>query len=395
MGTIQIEGLSRSFKGTTAVDAVDITVQDGDFLVLLGPSGCGKTTLLRMIAGLLEPTAGTIRLDGADITSAASKKRDIAMVFQSYALYPHLTVYKNLAFPLTVRKAAKHVIDAKVREIAAILEIDHLLERRPKELSGGQRQRVAVGRALVRDPKAFLMDEPLSNLDASLRTQTRQELARLHRRLGATFVYVTHDQVEAMTMATRIAVMNKGRVEQVGTPMEVYDRPASVFVAGFIGSPAMNLIPASVTTLDGDVHLAGSDFAAALWPGETVDIDVVLGVRPEQLRVLDPGESAAIMFRVDVDAVENLGNEELIYGETEGRRVCVRRPRTSHPVPTGPTLVGLDLDCLHLFEQSSGRRLEWRAEDSGSPAAGPAASAVVAPAASAQPGPRQAVAAAH
>jgi multiple sugar transport system ATP-binding protein len=218
MGTIQLSGLGRTFARTAAVRDISLTIEHGDFLVLLGPSGCGKTTLLRMIAGLLEPSAGRIELDGVDITDAPSKRRDLAMVFQNYALYPHLSVRKNLAFPLRVQRLPKDEVERRVVEVAESLEIDHLLDRKPKELSGGQRQRVAVGRALVRAPKAFLMDEPLSNLDAKLRTATRQELTALHRRLGATFVYVTHDQVEAMTMATRIAVMNGGASNSSARP---------------------------------------------------------------------------------------------------------------------------------------------------------------------------------
>ena len=360
MGTIEIRDLSRRFKGTTAVDGIDLTVEDGDFLVLLGPSGCGKTTLLRMIAGLLEPTGGTIHLDGEDITAAPSKSRDIAMVFQSYALYPHLSVFKNLAFPLAVRRTPKDEAERKVRAVAGSLDIAHLLERKPKELSGGQRQRVAVPRALVREPKAYLMDEPLSNLDAALRTQTRQELSRLHRSLGATFVYVTHDQVEAMTMATRIVVLSQGRVEQIGTPTEVYDRPATVFVAGFLGSPAMNLFPAQVTTRDGAVHLVGAAFDDRLWDGRTPDIEVTVGMRPERLRVLDAGEHAALAFPIVIDSVENLGSEELLYGRVDEHRICIRRPRGEGPEATGVVTVGLDLADLHLFDRASGHRLEWR-----------------------------------
>ena len=285
MGTIQLSGVGRSFKSTAAVSDIDLIIEDGGFVVLLGPSGCGKTTLLRMIAGLLEPTAGRIHLDGDDITDLPSKKRDLAMVFQSYALYPHLSVRKNLAFPLKTQRLGAAEIATRVQEVADSLEIGHLLDRKPKELSGGQRQRVAVGRALVRNPKAFLMDEPLSNLDAKLRTQTRHELTALHRRLGATFVYVTHDQVEAMTMATKIVVLNAGRIEQYGTPEQVYDRPESVFVAGFLGSPAMNLVDARIVTIDGSIAVTADGIAGGLWPGDVPDLDVVLGVRPEKLTI--------------------------------------------------------------------------------------------------------------
>ncbi|MDR1236797.1 MAG: ABC transporter ATP-binding protein [Propionibacteriaceae bacterium] len=363
MGTIEIKGLTREFKGTVAVDQVDLTIRDGELVVLLGPSGCGKTTLLRMIAGILEPTSGTISLDGQDITDLPAKKRDIAMVFQSYALYPHLSAYKNLAFPLASRRLGKAETDSKVQAVAASLELSELLDRKPKQLSGGQRQRVAVGRALVRDPRAFLMDEPLSNLDATLRTQTRQELVRLHRKLGTTFVYVTHDQVEAMTMATQIVVLNHGRIEQTGSPSQVYDQPASAFVASFVGSPAMNLMPATVVTQAQTVCLAGKGFEVRLWPGQTEPIDVTFGVRPEHLRVLSPGEEAEIEFLMAVDSIENLGHEEAIYGLAEGTRICLRRPRGWTQVRLGVRRVGFDRRHLHLFERASGRRLEWVPDD--------------------------------
>jgi multiple sugar transport system ATP-binding protein len=237
MTSIDLDEIRRHFGPTVALDGVSLDIADGEFLVLLGPSGCGKSTLLRIIAGLLEPTSGRVIVDGTDVTALPPGARDIAMVFQSYALYPHLSVEKNLAFGLRVRHRPKDEIAAKVRAVADQLRLGGLLTRRPRELSGGQRQRVALGRAMVRDPLAFLMDEPLSNLDAQLRTATRLELAELHRRLRTTFIYVTHDQVEAMTMATRIAILNDGHLEQLGTPADVYDEPASAFVASFIGSP--------------------------------------------------------------------------------------------------------------------------------------------------------------
>ncbi|GAB2627244.1 ABC transporter ATP-binding protein [Prescottella soli] len=357
MGSIRIEGLGRTFGGVTAVDDISMEIRDGDFLVLLGPSGCGKTTLLRMIAGLLEPTSGRIVLDGEDITSAPARKRDVAMVFQNYALYPHLSVARNLGFPLRVRKVAKDEAADRVDEVARQLEIAHLLERKPKELSGGQRQRVAVGRAIVRNPKAFLMDEPLSNLDAKLRTATRRELTDLHRRLGATFVYVTHDQVEAMTMATRIALLNGGSVEQIGTPEEVYDRPASVFVAGFLGSPAMNLLDATVVGTHGTVRAEAPGLRAELFAGTTGDLDVVLGIRPEHLRVGD--RSDAVSLTATVDSIENLGSEEIAYCTVGEATVCVRSPRPI-AMHVGQTLsLTTDPEHVHLFDRASGRRLEW------------------------------------
>ena len=249
MSRIQLDGLTKYFGKVTAVDGVSLDIGDGDFMVLLGPSGCGKSTLLRMIAGLAEPGGGRILVDGRDVTHTPPRDRNLAMVFQSYALYPHLSVERNITFPLRARRLPRAQAREKLHEVATVLDLTELLGRKPRELSGGQRQRVALGRALVRDPGAFLMDEPLSNLDAKLRTATRAGLSALHRRLGSTFVYVTHDQVEAMTMATRIAVLNAGRLEQVGTPAQVYDEPASVFVAGFLGSPAMNLLDATVETV--------------------------------------------------------------------------------------------------------------------------------------------------
>ncbi len=371
MGTIQLRGISRSFKSTAAVRDITLTVDDGDFLVLLGPSGCGKTTLLRMIAGLLEPTTGRIVLDGNDITELPSKKRDLAMVFQSYALYPHLSVRKNLAFPLRVQKLTKDEIERRVREVAESLEIAPYLDRKPKELSGGQRQRVAVGRALVRNPKAFLMDEPLSNLDAKLRTQTRQELTALHRRLGATFVYVTHDQVEAMTMATKIVVLNAGRLEQYGTPEEVYDRPESVFVAGFLGSPAMNLLDARVVADNGRIAVIAEGLAGDLWDGETAPLEVVLGIRPEHLHIADAAVTGpAVNVAVTVDLVENLGGEQILTCTTGAGRVHVRTSREVDVAPGDALTLHAAPDCVHLFDRSSGRRLEWIPEP-----AEPAASA--------------------
>ena len=359
MGRIRIENPSRKFADFTAVDNIDLDIRDGDFLVLLGPSGCGKTTLLRMLAGLLEPTSGRILLDDDDITTAPARRRDVAMVFQSYALYPHLSVAKNLAFPLRVKKMRKSEAAERIEAVAQQLDIAHLLGRKPKELSGGQRQRVAVGRAIVRNPKAFLMDEPLSNLDAKLRTATRRELTELHRRLGATFVYVTHDQVEAMTMATRIALLNNGALEQVGTPEDVYDRPASVFVAGFLGSPAMNLLDARVHTVDGTVVASGEGVTARLWRGQADGRDVVLGIRPEHLRVVEPADHPGVRLSVGVTSVENLGSEQVAYCEVGGATVCVRAPRPIALRADRSAVLTADLTHVHLFDRATGRRLEW------------------------------------
>ncbi|WP_415855444.1 ABC transporter ATP-binding protein [Sinomonas sp. G460-2] len=379
MGRLVLNQVSRSFKDVKAVDNISLVVDDGDFLVLLGPSGCGKTTLLRMIAGLLDPTSGTLELDGRDITDQPSRRRDLAMVFQSYALYPHLSVAKNLAFPLTVRggaradgsagKATKAEISRRVAEVADLVDIGYLLDRKPKELSGGQRQRVAVARALVREPKAFLMDEPLSNLDAKLRTATRQELAALHRRLGATFIYVTHDQVEAMTMATKIALLNGGRLEQVGTPDELYDKPASVFAAGFMGSPATNLIDAQLSTANGKITVMAPDVEAVLWEGGTPEREIVLGIRPEHLTLNAAGSAAAApssgaALRGTVELAENLGREQLVHCRVSGRRITVTCPREERWEGGAAVVLSARVEHLHLFDRESGRRLEWQSEPS-------------------------------
>lgn len=361
MSRIEIVGLTQQFKGHRAVDGIDLVIDDGDFVVLLGPSGCGKTTLLRMIAGLLEPTSGSIRIDGVDVTGLLPKKRNLAMVFQSYALYPHLSVEKNLAFPLGVLRMPAEEKQIRVKRAAAALGLETLLQRKPRELSGGQRQRVAVGRALVREPSAYLMDEPLSNLDAKLRTATRQELSELHDRLSATFVYVTHDQVEAMTMATKIVVLNAGRIEQVGTPEDVYDRPASVFVAAFIGAPPMNLIDGVAGSIAGVVSVTGPGIDARLWEGETERRDVVIGVRPEHLS-LHGHATGALRMEGEVERVENLGSEQVVYLRVADRLITARDGRNVHYARGQRVALGAPIDRVHLFDRASGRRLEWVAD---------------------------------
>ncbi|GAA3026462.1 multiple sugar transport system ATP-binding protein [Microbacterium dextranolyticum] len=298
------------------------------------------------------------------------------MVFQSYALYPHLSVRKNLAFPLRVQRLTKAEVSRRVTEVAQTLEIDHLLDRKPRELSGGQRQRVAVGRALVRQPRAFLMDEPLSNLDAKLRTHTRQELTALHRRLQATFVYVTHDQVEAMTMATRIVVLDQGRIEQFGTPEDVYDRPETVFVAGFLGSPAMNLLDARVAGAAGAVGVTADGVAGDLWDGDTAELDVVLGIRPEHLEIAPAvaGRRGVTLTAV-AQVVENLGAELIITCLLpSGARVHVRADRAVPVAPGDAVRLHADPEHVHLFERASGRRLEWVPDASPTDASSPDAS---------------------
>jgi ABC-type sugar transport system ATPase subunit len=293
MAPITFDHVTKRFDETTAVSDLEIEVADGEFLVLVGPSGCGKTTALRMLAGLEEITSGRILIGDRVVNNVAPQHRDIAMVFQSYALYPHMTVYDNLAFGLRNQKVPRGDIDRRVRRAAEILDLGPLIKRKPKQLSGGQRQRVALGRAIVREPAAFLMDEPLSNLDAKLRVQTRAEILKLQDNLGTTTIYVTHDQVEAMTMGDRIAVMSNGVLQQIGTPEDVYTNPANVFVAGFIGSPAMNLVPASV--LDG----VGGD-------------DRIVGFRPEHVD-MGNGRPDTILFTARVEVVEYLGDEQLAH----------------------------------------------------------------------------------
>ncbi|PRX51392.1 carbohydrate ABC transporter ATP-binding protein (CUT1 family) [Prauserella shujinwangii] len=360
MSRIQLQGITRRFGPVTAVDDVWLDIADGEFLVLLGPSGCGKSTLLRLIAGLLPPTEGRLWLDDTDLTHVPPQQRDLAMVFQSYALYPHLSVARNIGFPLRARKWPRAEIRAKVAEVAATLGLTALLDRKPKELSGGQRQRVALGRALVRDPGAFLLDEPLSNLDAKLRTGTRAEIAELHRSLGTTMVYVTHDQVEAMTMATRIALLDEGRLAQLGTPSEVYDRPASVFAATFLGSPAMNILDATVRSADGSLAAHGKGIELSLGIDAVLpDRPVRLGVRPEHLTFAPAGGRG---IHAVVTAVENLGSEEVVQCLAGEGRIAVRGPRPLGVSAGDAVTLTARPEHLHLFDSASGRRLTWQPE---------------------------------
>jgi multiple sugar transport system ATP-binding protein len=329
MAEIVLENVNKSYAdGAAAVKDLNITIADGEFLILVGPSGCGKTTTLNMIAGLEDISSGELRIDGERMNEKAPKDRDIAMVFQSYALYPHMTVRQNIAFPLTLAKMKKAEIAQKVEETAKTLDLTELLDRKPSQLSGGQRQRVAMGRAIVRHPKAFLMDEPLSNLDAKLRVQVRGEIARLQRRLGTTTVYVTHDQTEAMTLGDRVVVMHGGVAQQIGTPDELYERPANLFVAGFIGSPAMNFFPADLTptglTLSfGEVMLAPE--VQRVIEQHKKPENVIVGVRPEHLAdaaLIDGYQRIrALTFEVKVDLVESLGADKYVYFTTAGPAV--------------------------------------------------------------------------
>jgi len=336
MTYLQLRGIEKSFGDQRVIKGVDLEIQQGEFVVFVGPSGCGKSTLLRLIAGLETTTAGSIILEGIDITDKPSSKRDLAMVFQSYALYPHMSVYENMSFALKLAKADPAVIEEKVARAANILNLNDYLKRTPKELSGGQRQRVAIGRAIVRAPKVFLFDEPLSNLDAALRGQTRIEIAKLHRDLGATTIYVTHDQVEAMTLADRVVVLRDGVIEQIGTPLDLYDRPANQFVAQFIGTPQMNVISAA------KIPSFGSDSGISVPDGWFV------GLRPESV-LLVPEEAGH--FRAKVELVEALGAETLIYVSTEQGAQLVARQTSRTGLTTGANVgVKIDTSTVHFFD---------------------------------------------
>ena len=356
MATVTFDHVWKKFGDVVAVNDLNLEIQDGEFMVLVGPSGCGKTTSLRMIAGLEEISDGSLRIGDRVVNNVPPKDRDIAMVFQSYALYPHMTVRDNLAFGLKLRKTPKADIDKRVQEAAAMLSLENLLNRKPRELSGGQRQRVALGRAIVREPAVFLMDEPLSNLDAKLRVQTRAEIARLHQRLKVTTVYVTHDQVEAMTMGQRIAVMSEARLQQVGTPQSLYDYPANRFVAGFIGSPSMNFIELSVASAGGAITLSNEAVSVPLpeaFKGRVPESGtVVMGIRPEHLALT--GTAAAGSLKGSADVVEYLGNEELIHVSAGGQDI-VAVIGSEHRVRPGDALsLQVPLDKVHLFDPASG-----------------------------------------
>jgi multiple sugar transport system ATP-binding protein len=363
MAHVVLDDLTKRYAGgALAVDKLNIDIADGEFVCLVGPSGCGKTTALRMIAGLEDITSGEIRIGDRRVNDLAPRDRDIAMVFQSYALYPHMTVYDNMAFGLQLRKTPKDQIDKSVQEAARILDLERFLERRPGQLSGGQRQRVALGRAIVREPAAFLMDEPLSNLDAKLRVQTRAEIARIHQRLTATMIYVTHDQVEAMTMGDRIAVINEGLLQQIGTPKELYEAPKNRFVAGFIGSPSMNFMELALVQNGAGPRLSGDgaevildDTQAAMLRDSGVE-NILVGVRPEHLEVGGP-DGPGMKLTADVDVIEFLGNDELIHAQSAGRDV-VAIVDTEAELKVGEKVVlTAPPRRLHLFDQSSGLSL--------------------------------------
>jgi len=351
--TVDFQGVTKSFGATQVLFGIDLAVRGGEFMVLVGPSGCGKSTLLRMLAGLEEISGGTIAIDGRVVNEVESKDRDIAMVFQSYALYPHMTVRENLGFSLRLRKAAQATIDQRVADAAKILNLEPYLDRHPRALSGGQRQRVAMGRAIVRDPKVFLFDEPLSNLDAKLRVQMRTEIKALHQRLKTTTVYVTHDQVEAMTMADRIAVMNNGRLEQLGEPLELYDRPKNLFVAQFIGSPAMNVLD-GIVRRDGTtawVEAAGGCWALPAGAAVVEGQKVKYGVRPEHVDV-SGGAAGAV-----VNVVEPMGAVTEVSVDAAGTPMTVTVQGRASLRPGDRLALSPDVSHVHLFDPASGLRL--------------------------------------
>lgn len=353
MASISFKNVNKTYdNGVTVIDGLNLDIKDKEFVVLVGPSGCGKSTTLRMIAGLEDISAGDLYIGDRQVNNVEPKDRDIAFVFQSYALYPHMTVYENMAFALTLRKTPKDEIDRRVREAAKILEIEEYLERKPKALSGGQRQRVALGRAIVRNPQVFLLDEPLSNLDAKLRAGMRAQISSLHKKLGTTFVYVTHDQTEAMTMGDRICVMKKGYIQQYDTPQELYNNPANLFVAGFIGSPQMNFINATVVKKDEQFYLS---FLDAMVPCKKENIaayegkKVVLGIRPEHVHV---SETPAC-FTAQVDICEHMGSEKYLYFNYAGAKIISRVPSDEKAEADSTIHVAFDLDKIHVFDSET------------------------------------------
>ena len=351
MATLDIAGLRKSFGATQVLRQIDLSLDDGEMLVIVGASGCGKSTLLRLVAGLETPTTGTITIAGRDVTNLDPSQRDIAMVFQNYALYPHMSVFDNMAYGLRIRGLSRAEITRKVEQAAALLGLDTLLTRKPRQLSGGQRQRVAMGRAIVRDPKLFLFDEPLSNLDAKLRVQMRGEIRRLQRRLGVTSLYVTHDQVEAMTLGDRLLILNEGRPAQLATPMEVFERPADLYVAGFVGSPTMNFLPGRLMQDGTAVQLD----AGPLVPlqGRRAGDRVTLGIRPEHLTLGGPG------LTLTVDLVEPLGSETLVHGQIASRAGDTVTIKVPGVVAATETLtVSIQADHAHVFDAGTGKRID-------------------------------------
>ena len=357
MASVRLRSVCKRFGETVVVDDVSLEIEEREFLVLVGPSGCGKSTTLRMIAGLETATSGDIFIGDRRVNDLGPKDRDIAMVFQNYALYPHMNVYDNMAFGLKMRKVPADEIDQRVKEAAEILELGPLLKRKPKEMSGGQRQRAALGRAIVRHPAAFLMDEPLSNLDAKLRVQTRTEIVKLHERVATTMIYVTHDQVEAMTMGHRIVVMNDGVVQQVATPKEIYDHPVNTFVAGFIGSPTMSFLNCRLESEGDALYARGAGFTVRVPDRHRAALNdvartVTLGVRPEDL---SPGPDAGNALDAVVDVVEPLGHEQVLYLSCNGERLTARVSAETQVAHGDALRFAVNANRMHLFDPASGR----------------------------------------
>jgi len=366
MATVDIRDVRKAFGPFEVLHGVSVAIADGEFVVLVGPSGCGKSTLLRMLAGLENITSGEIAIGNKVVNAVPPKDRDIAMVFQNYALYPHMNVYENMSFGLKLKKTPKQEIDRRVRQAAGILDITELLDRKPKALSGGQRQRVAMGRAIVRDPKVFLFDEPLSNLDAKLRVQMRTEIKKVHQKVRTTTVYVTHDQVEAMTLADRVVVMNAGLIEQVGTPNNLYHSPATKFVAGFIGSPAMNFIPCQIEQAAGALNIRVNDKLSFPVPAERTarytphvgKPKMVLGLRPEHIIETRPHvEPNQHDFDMTIDVVEPMGMETLVYFTVNGIEVCGRVNPNAGAAAAKSMKLRADLSNMHLIDDTTGKVL--------------------------------------
>jgi sn-glycerol 3-phosphate transport system ATP-binding protein len=359
MAQVHLRGVRKSYDKLEVIHGVDVAIADGEFVVIVGPSGCGKSTLLRMVAGLERITGGTIAIGDRVVNELEPKDRDIAMVFQNYALYPHFSVYENMAYGLKIRGLSKAEIDVRVQKAAKILELGSFLQRKPRQLSGGQRQRVAMGRAIVREPAVFLFDEPLSNLDAKLRVQMRLEIKRLQRELDVTSIYVTHDQVEAMTLADRLIVMNAGVADQIGTPMDVYERPASVFVAGFIGSPAMNFLAGKVVDGSRSIELAGTGAVRIVLPiglvtTATAGTPVAVGIRPEHLH---PAADGPLEFEIEL--AEPLGADTLLHGRFGEAREVVTVRQSGHIIARSGEKLRFKADPghLHLFDSQTGKRI--------------------------------------
>ncbi len=355
MAEITLKNIRKSYGRAEVIKGVDMEIRDGEFMVIVGPSGCGKSTILRMIAGLESITAGDIEIGGKVVNALEPAARDIAMVFQNYALYPHMSVYRNMAYGLRIKGIARDEIERRVQKAADILELGDYLDRSPRQLSGGQRQRVAMGRAIVREPAVFLFDEPLSNLDAKLRVQMRLEIKKLQERLGITAIYVTHDQVEAMTLGHRLAVVNAGNVEQIGTPMEVYSRPETVFVAGFIGSPSMNLLPAQMNDTGATIVLADGAHLPLERPlGDLAGRQVIFGARPEHLQIADHDTGLALSVAI----VEQLGADTLIHGTLGGGADVVLRLDGIHALAEGSHVpLTIASENIHLFDAATKRRV--------------------------------------